>query len=87
MKYFQILSTSGRIDFMDEKEREEFEKAKEKALRARFLYNTGQITFKEAEEMMEDFKQIFNKRSAEIAKKYNQKPQKFSVKMFIRYGR
>lgn len=69
------------------KEQEEFKKAKEKALRARFLYNTGQINFKEAEEMMEDFKQIFNKRSAEIAKKYNQKPKKFSVKMFIRYGR
>lgn len=65
----------------------EFNQAKEKALRARDLYNTGQINFGEAEEMMQDFRVIFNKRSAEIAKKYNLRPQKFSVKMFIRYGR
>jgi polyhydroxyalkanoate synthesis regulator phasin len=65
----------------------EFEKAKEKALHARYLYNTGQINFKEAEEMMQDYRKLFNERSAEIAKKYNQKLQKFSVKMFIKYGR
>lgn len=65
---------------------EKFYRAKEKALMARHLYNTGQITFKEAEEMMIEYRDLFNKRSAEIAKKYGQKPQKFSVKMFIRYG-
>ena len=37
--------------------------------------------------MMSEYKEIFNQKSAEIAKKYNQKPQKFSVKMFIRYGK
>lgn len=61
--------------------------AHEKALEARDLYNTGQINFKEAEDMMQDFRNVFNERSAELAVKYNQKPQKFSAKMFIKYGR
>ena len=64
-----------------------FEKARLKALEARDMYNTGQINFKQAEEMMAEYREIFNQRSAEIAKKYGQKPQKFSVKMFIRYGK
>jgi len=65
----------------------EFLAAREKALRARHLYNIGAISFKEAEEMMEDYKRIFNLISAEIAAKYGQKPKKFSAKMFIKYGR
>ena len=62
-------------------------KAKLKALEAKYLYNTGQINFKEAEEMMEDYKKEFNARAKELAEKYNQKPQRFSAKMFIKYGR
>lgn len=67
--------------------KEEFQKAREKALDARNQYNMGVINFKEAEEMMQDYRKIFNERAAELAKKYNQKPQKFSVKMFIKYGK
>jgi hypothetical protein len=65
----------------------DFEKARLKALEARDLYNTGQINFKQAEEMMTEYREIFNKKAAEIAKKYGQKPTKFSVKMFIKYGK
>lgn len=61
--------------------------ARRKALEARDLYNLGRINFKQAEEMMAEYREIFNARAAEIAKKYGQKPQKFSVKMFIKYGR
>lgn len=66
---------------------EDFEKARLKALEARDLYNTGQINFKQAEEMMADYREVFNKKATEIAEKYGQKSTKFSVKMFIRYGR
>lgn len=66
---------------------DKIKRAKEKALQARDLYNIGQINLKEAEEMMQDYRHFFNERAAEMAKKYNQKPQKFSLKMFIKYGR
>ena len=64
-----------------------FDEVKAKALRARDLYNTGQINFGEAEELMQEFRVVFNAYAAEKATKYGVKPQKFSVKMFIKYGR
>ncbi|MEB3103107.1 hypothetical protein [Ferviditalea candida] len=63
------------------------EEARKKALEARDLYNLGRINFKQAEEMMAEYREIFNARAVEIAKKYGQKPQKFSVKMYIKYGK
>ncbi|CAM3889281.1 hypothetical protein COLU111180_12705 [Cohnella lubricantis] len=64
-----------------------FNNARAKALQARDLYNTGAISFKEAEDMMQEFRILFNQYAAEKAEKFGVRPQKFSVKMFIKYGR
>jgi len=66
---------------------QEFNNAREKAVQARHLYNTGAISFKEAEEMMQEFRELFNQYATEKAEKFGVKPQRFSVKMFIKYGR
>ena len=55
-----------------------------KAIETKILYNTGKITRKEAKEMIKDYEEYFNQKSIEIAKKYNQKPTKFSFNSFMR---
>lgn len=57
------------------------------ALEARYLYNTGQITYKEAEEMIMPYKKAFDEKAKEIAEKYNQKPKKLRISDFIKFGR
>lgn len=59
-------------------------KEKEKAFEARLLYNKGAISREEAIRMIEPYKQAFNKKSFELAAKYNVRPQRFSIAAFLR---
>lgn len=59
-------------------------KEREKAFEARILYNKGVITRKEAEEMIAPYKEVFNKKSRELAEKYHVRPQRFSMAAFLR---
>jgi hypothetical protein len=47
-------------------------------------YRCGLITRKQALEVIEPYAELFNRKAAEIAKKYNRKPQKFSLAGFLR---
>jgi len=55
-----------------------------KAKMAADMYKTGQITREAAIERIKPYADAFNAKSAEIAKKYNQKPKKFSMAGFLR---
>lgn len=57
---------------------------REQAERTRFLYRTGEISKKEAKEMIKEYEDLFNAKAKEIAKKYNQKPRKFSFEAYMR---
>lgn len=54
------------------------------AQEVKYLYRTNQITRKEAELRLIPYKNYFNELSKEKAKKYNQKPYKFSFESFMR---
>lgn len=54
------------------------------ALEIKYLYNTGKITRSEAKNKLKEYEKYFNNKSIEIAKKYNQKPIKFSFNSFMR---
>lgn len=60
------------------------DEAKEQALKARLQYNAGEILRGEADKLIKPYKELFNKKSEEIAMKYNQKPQRFSTADFLR---
>ena len=62
----------------------DIERAKAKAIEARDRYLSGLITFKQAKEEMREYIDLFNRKSIEIAQKYNQKPKKLSVGDFLR---
>lgn len=62
----------------------EVDEIKEKAFRARAMYRAGKITRAEALEEMEDYIELFDARSREIAKKYGQRPRLFSFAAFMR---
>lgn len=55
-----------------------------KAIETKGLYLTGNITRKEAKLQLKEYEEFFNKKSIELAKKYNQKPVKFSFISFMR---
>ena len=55
-----------------------------KAKMAADMYKTGQITREAAIEAIKPYAEVFNAKSAEIAKKYNRKPKKFSIAGFLR---
>jgi len=57
---------------------------KQRALEAKCLYNRGVISREEAIRMIEPYKQAFNKKSVELAAKYNVRPQRFSIAAFLR---
>lgn len=48
---------------------------KEQADKAKYLYKTGHITREQAKAQIQPYIDYFNKRSKEIAKKYNQRPK------------
>ena len=57
---------------------------KREADTARMLYHLGQITREEARESINPYKEAFNKKSKEIAAKYNVRPKMFSLAAFLR---
>ncbi len=63
---------------------EEVLEAKARAEIARLKYGTKQITREEALEEIMPYIDMVNKRSVELAKKYNQKPKKVSFNVFVR---
>ena len=54
------------------------------AMETRDLYRVGAITQAEAKRRLAPYIEYFNKRSEEIAKKYNQKTKKFNFSAFMR---
>lgn len=57
---------------------------RQKAEEARALYRAGAITREEAIEQIKPYQKIFNEVSVEKAKKYNLRPQRFSVNAYLR---
>ncbi|MDR2833841.1 MAG: hypothetical protein LBV67_09005 [Streptococcaceae bacterium] len=57
---------------------------KQQAEQARTLYRIGKLSRNEAKEQIEPYVTAVNKKSVEIAKKYNQKPRLVSVIGFMR---
>ena len=55
-----------------------------RAQKARTLYNTGKIDRKQAKEEIDPYINLFNKKSKEIAKKYNLKPKLITFSSFVR---
>lgn len=51
---------------------------------AKRLYYSGEINRKAATIAIEPYAEAFNKKAAEIAGKYNQKPQRFSITAYLR---
>ena len=62
----------------------EFTKLKAEAEEARRLYIVGEITRQEAIRAITPYAEAFNKKAGEIAGKYNQRPQRFSVTSYLR---
>lgn len=57
---------------------------KQKALIAKLMYQTNRITREEARTEIQPFIDLFNEKSKEIAKKYNQKPKTISFISYVR---
>lgn len=57
---------------------------KDRAEKAKHLYNAGVITRAEAKKEVQPYIDHFNENSKEIAKKYNMKPKYISFNMFCR---
>ena len=55
-----------------------------KAKMAADMYRIGQITREAAIDTIKPYAEAFDKKAAEIAKKYNRKPQKFRMASFLR---
>ncbi|MDA3973282.1 hypothetical protein PF023_04425 [Enterococcus thailandicus] len=51
---------------------------------ARTLYRSNLISRDEAMERIDPFVKAYNKKSKEIAKKYNQRPKTISIASFLR---
>lgn len=51
---------------------------------ARTLYRSNLISRDEAKKRIEPFIEAYNKKSKEVAKKYNQKPKMISLISFLR---
>jgi len=52
----------------------------------RILYKTGQCAREEAKNKIQPFLNVINKKSIELAKKYNQKPKKISFAIYVRWN-
>lgn len=57
---------------------------KEIAMKYKLLYNSGKVTREEALSHITPYIEQYNKKSAEVAKKYGVKPKKISFASFIR---
>lgn len=64
--------------------REEIMELKQKAENAKYLYRTNTINRKTAKEEIMPYIEAYNKKSLEIAKKYNQKAKKLTFASFVR---
>lgn len=62
----------------------EMEALKRRAEEGRTLYRQGVISRDEAKKMVIPYIEAFNKKSAEIAKKYGMRPKKISFAIFMR---
>lgn len=60
------------------------EKLLNQAMETKALYKMGIITRDEAKRLIKPYADYFNEKSKEIAKKYNQKAQKFNFSAFMR---
>lgn len=56
----------------------------ELAEKTKYLYKTGAISRKEAKEMIRPYEEAFNKKSKELAEKYNVKAKLFSFNAYMR---
>jgi hypothetical protein len=61
-----------------------YESIKARAFEVRDMYLAGQIDYKEAKEMLKEYIELFNKKSEEIAARYNQRPKKLRVGDFLK---
>lgn len=57
---------------------------KQQAEQGRYLYRTGQVSKAEAVAMIQPYADVFDAKSKELAKKYNQRPKTFSLSAFLR---
>ena len=60
------------------------EKLRIQAEEYRILYKTGQCTREEAKNKIQPYLNVVNKKSIELAKKYNQKSKKISFAVYVR---
>jgi len=62
----------------------DIDKARADAEMAKMLYRNGKMARSEAVKAVAPYKKIFNEKSAEIAKKYGQRPKLFSFASYMR---
>lgn len=62
----------------------EIKALKDTAENARMMYRLGAITREEAARRIQLYADAFNAKSKEIAKKYNQRPGRFSLAAYLR---
>jgi hypothetical protein len=55
-----------------------------KAKMAADMYRIGQITRESAVDRIKPYADAFNAKAADIAKKFNRRPQRFSIASFLR---
>lgn len=60
------------------------ESIRREAEKARAMYRRGEISRKQAKEMMAPFEMAYNEKSKELAKKYNVKAHKFNFSAYVR---
>lgn len=61
----------------------DFETLKKSAYETKIKFRSGSITVGEAKKELKEFEKAFNARAKEKAVKYNVKPQKLSVLMWL----
>jgi len=58
--------------------------AKQRAEEARIKFKAGLITYERAKEEIGPYIEMVNRKSIELAKKYNVRPQKANIKAYLR---
>lgn len=62
----------------------DFQLIKHKAETAKFLYRTGKISKEEANQDIQPYLDLLNKKSKELAKKYGQRPKLVNFSSYVR---